>query len=184
MVKIPKGSKTQPPSIWDQQIVVRVIFISMLATSPFEFCENKLRGWVFPKENEAGIGVVIRNNQGLVIALCSKKLTQAYSGDEIEALAAAVALSFASEIGVSSAVLEGNLLVLIKALMDKEASMASFGLLVKDVRGKSQSFDQLLYSRTKKEGNLVAHNLVRYVINIPGFLVWIEYVSQQFSFVL
>ena len=55
---------------------------------------------------------------------------------------------------------------------------------VKDVRGKSQSFDQLLYSRTKKEGNLVAHNLVRYVTNIPGFLVWMEYVSQQFSSVL
>ena len=127
---------------------------------------------MFPKENKVGIGVVIRNNQGLVIALCSKKLPQAYSGDEIEALAAAVALSFASEIGVSSAVLEGDLLVLIKALMDEEASMASFALLVEDVKGKSQSFDQLLYSHTKKEGNLlVAHNLVRYVIDIPDFFV-------------
>ena len=172
MVKIPKGSKTQPPPFWGQQIVVRVIFTSMLATSPFKFYENKLRGWVFPKENKVGIGVVIRNNQGLVIALCSKKLPQAYSGDEIEALAAAVALSFASEIGVSSAVLEGDLLVLIKALMDEEASMASFGLLVEDVKGKSQSFGQLLHSHTKKEGNLlVAHNLVRYVIDIPDFFV-------------
>ena len=38
----------------------------------------------------------------------------------------------------------------------------------------SQSFQKLLYSHTKREGNSVAHSLARYANNIPDFLVWVE----------
>ena len=38
----------------------------------------------------------------------------------------------------------------------------------------SQSFQKLLYSHTKREGNSVAHSLARYANNIPDFLVWME----------
>ena len=37
-----------------------------------------------------------------------------------------------------------------------------------------QRFDTMLYSHTKREGNSVAHNLARYAISIPNFLVWME----------
>ena len=49
--------------------------------------------------NKFGIGVVIRNNQGLVITSLSKQLLQAYYLEKIEPLAAAKALQFASVIG-------------------------------------------------------------------------------------
>ena len=38
----------------------------------------------------------------------------------------------------------------------------------------SQRFDTMLYSHTKREDNSVAHNLARYAISIPNFLVWME----------
>ena len=65
-------------------------------------------GVVFSSENVSGIGVVIRNNLGLVIASCSQRLPQDHSSNEVEALAATKALSFAAEIGITKVVLEGD----------------------------------------------------------------------------
>ena len=73
--------------------------------------------------------MVIRDVRGSVIASCSKILPQAYSGVEVEALAAAMALSFASDIGIS-----GVSLVVIKDLMEDDSALASYGLLVGDVK--------------------------------------------------
>ena len=86
---------------------------------------------------------------------CHLYLPQAYHVEEVKAQAAAKALSFARETGVSKAILEGDFLVLIKALVDENNSLASFGLLVDDVKELSQGINQLLYSHTKREGNVV-----------------------------
>ena len=115
--------------------------------------------------------MVIRNNKGSVITSCSKKFPHAHSGSDIEAMTAAMTLPFALDIGITHAVLEGDSWAVIRALMEDDCSLAPFGLLVEDAKVLSQHFDQLLYSYTKREGNLVAYSLVRYVIGIPNFLV-------------
>ena len=45
-----------------------------------------------------------------------------------------MALSFASDIGISGAVLEGDSWVVIKDLMEDDSTLASYGLLVGDVK--------------------------------------------------
>ena len=60
---------------------------------PADLMKINFDGAVFSSVNAAGIGVVIRNNLGQVIASCSQCLSQAYSNIEIEALAAAKAVS-------------------------------------------------------------------------------------------
>ena len=60
-------------------------------------------GAVFPSKNHSSIGVVIRDTRGLVIASYLRKLPYAYSVVEVESLATAMALSFASDIGISCA---------------------------------------------------------------------------------
>ena len=112
--------------------------------------------------------MVVRNSSSQVIASCSQILPQAYGVEEVEALAAAKALLFAKEIGVSRAILEGDSLVLIKALADENISLAHFGLLVDDVKELSLGFSQLRYSHTKR---VAAHSLARYAIDILDFLV-------------
>ena len=99
-------------------------------------------GAVFTNDNCSGIGVVIRNGSGSVLASCTKKLNQAYSGEHIEALAAATALSFASEIGFRRAVLEGDSLAVINALRERVSLLTPTGLLIEDVKVLSQRFDQ------------------------------------------
>ena len=59
----------------------------------------------------------------------------------------------------------------MKALQEEACSLAPLGVLIKDAKDLFLSFDQLLYSHTKREGNVVAHSLARYAIDISDFLV-------------
>lgn len=86
-------------------------------------------------------------------------------------MARAKALSFAPKLGFTKAVLEGDSLLIIKALRDDGGSFASHGLLVEDVKFFFQCFVQLLCSSTKRESNSVAHSLARYVSNILDFSI-------------
>ena len=94
---------------------------------PADMVKINLDGAVFSDENKSGINVVIRDCWGLVIASCSQIVQQAYNSSEIEALAAATALSFAIDIGINKAILEGDSLVVIKALNEHDAPLFFFG---------------------------------------------------------
>ena len=126
---------------------------------------------VFVNENKSGIGVVIRNEGGLVLASCAKKIPVIYCGCEIETMAAAAALSFASDIGIKRAILEGDSLAVIKALREDASSLSPFGLLLDDVKSLANSFEELSYSHTRREGNQVTHDLVKHAKSIPDFIV-------------
>ena len=137
-------------------------------------------GAVFSGENKLGISIVIRDSSGLVIASCSKKLQQAYNSAEVEALAVAMALSFAADIGINRAILEDDSLDVITALSQDAPKMSSIGPWINDAKVYSNSFFKLQYSHTRRECNTVAHNLARYAIDIPYFIVWMEDVHHMF----
>ena len=75
----------------------------------------------------------------------------------MEALAAAKAVSFAAEIGITKAVLEGDSLTIMNALSSDHLSLATFGLILNDVKFNAKNFDQLHYSPVKRECNTLAH---------------------------
>ena len=137
---------------------------------PIGYVKINFDGAIFSNENKASLGVIIRDSSGLALASCSEILSKAYTSNEVEAIAVANALSFAKDLGFTKAVLKGDSLVVIKALLDEDGYLAPYGLLVEDAKIHSQCFDQLLYSHVKEEGNSVAHCLARYTINIPNFL--------------
>ena len=80
------------------------------------------------------------------------------------------------------AILEGDSKVVIKALKEFDYPLTPSGLLLEDVRMFSQRFDTMLYSHTKREGNSIAHNLARYAISIPNFLVWMEDIPPHIQY--
>ena len=118
--------------------------------------------------------MVVRDENGLVLGSCSKRLPQAYSAVEVEAMAAATVLIFTNDIGVRGVILEGDSLAVIKALREGEQPLSPTGPLLEHVRMYSQRFETVLYSHSKREGNSVAHSLARYANSISDFLVWME----------
>ncbi|XP_075663560.1 uncharacterized protein LOC142633167 [Castanea sativa] len=151
---------------------------------PSEFFKINFDGAVFPHAKKLGIGIVIRDYQGQVIASCSKLVNQELCSDDIEVKVASWAMAFALEVGVKRAVLEGDSLTVIRGLVEEENLLVPLGLLIKDAQQLSQRFEELLYSHVKRECNNLAHNLARHAAGIPYFLVWMEDIPPQFHDVL
>ena len=84
-------------------------------------------GAVFQETNEAGIGVVIRNDDGEVLGPLSKKIALPGSVVMVEMLAARKAVQFALEIGITHSVFEGDSQIIYKALSTDVAALSSFG---------------------------------------------------------
>ena len=128
--------------------------------------------------------MVIRDNNGVVLASCLEKLHQTYKPEEVEALAALKAVTLACDLGFRKAILEGDSLSLIKALKSTEDSLSPIGLLVDDVKWVASSFERLVYSHVKRNGNRVAHSLAKNALRIPNFQVWMEDVSSHITLIL
>ena len=141
---------------------------------PSEFYKINFNGAIFPLEKKTRVRVVIRDHRGQVITSCSKSVHQQLCSNDIEAMAAGCALSFALEVGVKRAILEGDSLSVIKGLMEEERMLVPLGLLIKDVKRFLHRFDELRYSHAKRECNALAHYLTRYSVGIQYFLIWME----------
>ena len=140
-------------------------------------------GAVFAEENCSGMGVIVQDREGLVIAVMSEKIPQLLKPIEIEAMAAIRAFEFAREVGISEAILERDSLLVIKALATKDIGLAPFGLLIQDAYRFTSAFSLLSYSHTKREGNQVAHDLAKLAVTIPNCVIWMEDVPDRKSVV-
>ena len=94
-------------------------------------------------------------------------------------MAASKALEFARELGIADAELEGDSQVVIMALNSKNTVLVPFDSLVQDSLTLSTSFSKLSYSHTKKEGNIVAHNLTKLAVNLTNCVIWMEDVPSD-----
>ena len=139
---------------------------------------------IFSESNQSGVGVVIRDNNGAVLASCSEKIHQAYKPDKVEALAALKAVTFAHELGFGNAILEGDSPGLIKALKSTESSPSPTGLLVDDVKRVAISFERLLYSHVKRNGNKVTHSLAKNTLRILDLQVWMKDIPSHIILIL
>ena len=128
--------------------------------------------------------LVIQDNNGAMLASCSEKIHQAYKHDEVEALPALKAVTFARELGFQRATLEGDSLGQIKALKSTECSLSPIGLLVDDMKRVANSFERLLYSHVKRNDNRIAHSLAKNALRIPDFQVWMEDVPSHIVSIL
>ena len=90
-------------------------------------------GAIFADDKCSGLGVIIRDRKGLVIASMATRRTrvpQRLQPVEIEALVANKALEFAREMDIANAVLEGDSLMVMTTLKSKNTGLASFSLLL------------------------------------------------------
>ena len=105
------------------------------------------------------------------------------SFDEVEAMVAVRALSFAQEVGFSSIILEGNYERVINSLRSEETSFASSGHLIEDVKVIAQSFIGLLYLMLR-DRNSVAHNFAGHSRHVSDLKVWMKGIPPHLNAVI
>ena len=118
-----------------------------------------------------------------MLASLSKQIQLPYSSDLIEAMAAARAISFAAELGFSRFILEGDSELIIKALLNKEDSLAPFGHILAAVK-TSTDINCISFSHIRRLGNSVAYNLAKYARHVADLKVWMEDVPPHLYSVL
>ena len=75
-------------------------------------------GVIFSEQRAVGIGVVVQDDQGRVAATISKRINEHLGAVEAEAKAFEAGLQFAKDIGIQDFILEGDSLIIHRALSD------------------------------------------------------------------
>ncbi|XP_050290257.1 uncharacterized protein LOC126728490 [Quercus robur] len=140
-------------------------------------------GALFRDINKAGLGVVIRNENGQVLASLLEQIQLPFSSDLVEAIAAARAIMFAQELSLSEYILEGDSNVVINALKRNDESLSSFGHILASAKSLTD-VSCITFSHTRRTGNTVAHNLAKHARHVIGFKVWMEDVPPHLHSVL
>ncbi|KAL0012819.1 hypothetical protein SO802_007927 [Lithocarpus litseifolius] len=139
-----------------------------------EFCNINFDGATFNESSSAGLGAIIRNDRGLVMAAFTQPISLPTSVEMVEVLTARGALCFAKDLGFNKIIVEGDSEVIIKALNNSGLPSSSLGLILKDIKVLSSSLGKVLFSHTRRQGNRVAHGLARMTCNFAHFLSWME----------
>ena len=144
-----------------------------------ELYKTNYDGAVFSESGEAGIGVVVQDAKGEVIAALAEKITYPGSVVLLEALATRRAAKFIVELGISLFEFEGDLEVVYRALRTTDWSHPSFGQIIKDTLSIVGLLRTFSFSRTRQQGNCVAHALAKRAIVSFPLLVWMEHVPSD-----
>ena len=130
-------------------------------------------GAIFSTHSSAGLGVIIRDHAGLVLAALSQSIPLPTLVETVEVMAGRRALLFAKELGFERVLVEGDSEGVIKAIKEKSLLSSGWGHLLKDIHALSLSFSCISFLHVKRLGNRVAHSLARRSFCNP-LLVWME----------
>lgn len=135
-------------------------------------------GALFSQEGLAGIGVIIRNDQGLAMAALSQQIPSPASVEMVEVIAARRALMFAKELGFDKIEVEGDSEIVVNAIAGDYMDNSYWGHVLQDVKFLFSSFSCISVKHIYRAGNCVAHKLARRAARNP-FLVWMESVPPD-----
>nr|POF03114.1 hypothetical protein CFP56_63925 [Quercus suber] len=105
-----------------------------MGTTPQGWFKANVNGAIFKESNSAGIGVVVRDSQGWVLATLLKKVEGVQEAEVIETLAIRRAIRFAIETSFNCVIIESDSLGVVKAIQDSADSTCHFGHIIEDMK--------------------------------------------------
>ncbi|XP_030970913.1 uncharacterized protein LOC115991350 [Quercus lobata] len=109
----------------------------------------------------AGIGVVIRDSEGMVIAALLERILLPSTVEDVEALACRKAISFSIKLGLQDVVFEVDFEIIYSHLVSDSTYMTAFGHIIEDSRCLAISLRRVSFSHVRRNGNRVADKLAK-----------------------
>lgn len=129
---------------------------------------------VFSNASASGVGVLIRNAGGQVMAALSSRGLAVLDSDEAEVLACRRALEFAAEAGFSDLIVGGDNANVMRSIVSTQADWSRLGTIFDDVRCLAGRLRQVEFRTIRRTANGAAHSLARFARNIREEIVWLE----------
>ena len=145
-------------------------------------CKINVDGALFPTKKLAGVGVVIRDQQGRLLAALCRKIRAQMRALEVEPKAYEAGVLLARHLGLRNGVLEGDSLIISNALKNVVQSPTSVAAIVEGLHVLSPDVRIVGYSHVRRTGNKSAHILARQALSFVNDVIWIEevpYCIQQ-----
>lgn len=119
-----------------------------------------------------GLGGLIRNSRGEVVAAFSSSIPYVQDPDAAETIALWKAILFCLDRGFQSVILEGDSLHVVEALRQEGRSWQRFGQLIEDSRLMLHSLSSFEVCHVSREANQAAHLLAKNALITMEDLVW------------
>ena len=125
--------------------------------------------------DRSGYGVIIRNDNGEVMAAMTASGPKVSTSDEAELLACRRAIEFAMDAGFTRLIIEGDNSNVIQAISSPLKSFSLFGNVVNDIRHLIWGLQWTRVCCIRRGANKVAHTLAQYARNtLDEDLYWME----------
>ena len=108
---------------------------------------------------QAGVGVMVRNEEGIVITAMAKKLDLTLGALATKAKALEIGVTFAEEVGLKDVVFECDSQLIINAIHGIREVEASVQNIIHRMLQKAQCFKTFDFLHIKRQGNALAHLL-------------------------
>ena len=119
---------------------------------------------VFSSQKEDDVWVIIRDDKGLVVAALSKKMARAFEAS----------IQLAKDVGIHELVLEGDSIIVYRALTSISPSSASVAPIIYGIGATSHDFHFVVFFHVCRQGNKPADLLVEHALSIIDFSIWLE----------
>ncbi|XP_060969608.1 uncharacterized protein LOC133036862 [Cannabis sativa] len=134
--------------------------------------------------NKIGVGIIVRNSSGQVVAAYSKSLTGRYKSQEMEAKALLTGLDLAAHHNLLVNHLESDSLVLVNSINCQHTAISSFGDLVLDIKNRLSYLSSVCVSYVKRDANQAAHGLAKQALVLDNDLCGLRKFPLPFSLLL
>ena len=131
-------------------------------------------GTVFEESGSCGIGVVTRNERGLLMGEMSKKLDLPLGALEVEAKAFEEGILLAGDLGLGKIVLEGDAKLVTDALAGYCSPSSSIQMIIGGIQRWSFNVQAWQVTHVCRMGNCVAHLMARNAKLVTDNIVWVE----------
>ena len=121
---------------------------------------------IFSSQHMCGVGVVIKDEMGLVVGALSKMLNFPLGSLEAEAKAFEKGVLFAKDIGIHEIILEGDSMVVSNAILGKSPP-SSIASVVYGIVSLSRRFE---VSHVCRNGSMTAHLLVKHAKGVGHYV--------------
>lgn len=111
-----------------------------------------------------GLGVVIRDSEGIVVAWRCRKIPYINCPTIGEALVARCAVDLAKEQHMQHIIFEGDCKGVIDQIQNSVPSLSSTGGIIEEIKKMLTTFNYAYFLYGRRDGNNVAHLLARYII--------------------
>ena len=129
---------------------------------------------IFSRLEKSGIGAIIRNDKGEVMAGMSAIGPKVDTSEEAELLACRRSIEFAVEAGFTCLVIEGDNSNIMQAISSDAANYSFLGNVVDDIRHLMSGLQWVSTSKIRRGGNKVAHVLAQHAGHLDFDLFWLE----------